>query len=180
MTHTLDVMQLAAEDAADKETSEGSKQIMLTEETLTDLVASRQTTQEEWHGLLAIEAAKIAKIFDAEDTKQWSIEHPSHEAHAAERELDMQGVQKATVQNIQNLLHWRQQMDDDVHRQNPAMDPSQTTYNDASCHRDVDIFHLPNVSEEIRAEVHYLGDAETSEESLMSVISILFPVATPV
>jgi len=49
------------------------------------------------------------------------------------------------------------------------LDPSQTTYNDASCHGDVDVFHLPNVSEEIRAEVRYLGDAETSEESLTSV-----------
>jgi len=69
MAHALEGM--ATEDMVVEERDEGGKRRTITEEMLTDLVASQQTSREEWHGLLAIEAAKLAKIFDGSEGEPW-------------------------------------------------------------------------------------------------------------
>ena len=173
--HTLSVEMVqalegtATEDKAVEQTPEGGKHQTLTEEMLTDLVASQQTSHEEWHGLLAIEAAKLAKIFDGSEDEAWR-EAPEPEGMRSETmQLNMQGMCVTSAMDLEHLLLWKQQMTADVQKQNPAMDPCRSSDNDSPDRGDVDILCLTDTSDTQQAAVWYIGDTETSEQSLSAV-----------
>ncbi|KIM60950.1 hypothetical protein SCLCIDRAFT_123270 [Scleroderma citrinum Foug A] len=169
MVHTLEGMELLPEDGVNDEGHEGERQAMLTEETLTDLVASQQTTREEWHGLLAIEAAKIAKIFDGSESDLWNNIVGSNTTEIGTMQLGMHSVRMTTAENLRNLLLWKEQMTEDVQKQNPAMDTAHTTLDNPATHGDVEMMPSGEVPKPNSATVRYLGDTETSEESLTAV-----------
>ena len=169
MVHTLEGMELLPENGVNDEGHEGERQVMLTEETLTDLVASQQTTREEWHGLLAIEAAKIAKIFDGSESNLWNNIVGSNTTEIGTMQLGMHGVRVTTAENLRNLLLWKEQMMKDVQKQNPAMDAAHMTLDNPATHGDVEMMPSGEVPEPNSTMVMYLGDTETSEESLTAV-----------
>jgi PIF1-like helicase len=80
-----------------------------TEEGLAALIASQVPLREELHGRFAVEKAKYAKIFTA-DNSQWNLDK------------ELPPVVNATGDDLRRLLHWRTQMEADVAAQNLGSD----------------------------------------------------------
>ncbi|KAJ7882749.1 hypothetical protein B0H14DRAFT_2565143 [Mycena olivaceomarginata] len=94
--------------AADEELGEDAEpqvQENITEESIAALVASQTPLKEFQHGRLAVEIARMAKIFP-NDSSQWSVgpEQPS--------------VSSATGDDLSNLIKWRGQLERDVQQLN--------------------------------------------------------------
>ena len=60
-------------------------------------------------------------------------------------------------------------MTEDVHKQNPDMDPAHMTIEDPLMQAAMEELHYPNTTEAINASVQYIGNTETSEQSLATV-----------
>lgn len=100
MVQALEGMEVHPDEVMEDRRQQGGMQMILTEETLTDLVAAHETTQEEWHGLLAIEAAKLAKIFDESDgNPPNNTETMDHVANLS-RQYQMHSVHTTTAADI--------------------------------------------------------------------------------
>ena len=102
MVQALEGMEAPPDNVA--EDGQGRIQMMLTEEMLTDLVAAREMTWEEWHGLLAIEAAKLAKIFDESDGNLPNNTDALDHVPNPTRQCQMHSVHTT---DIENLLLWK-------------------------------------------------------------------------
>jgi hypothetical protein len=79
---------------------------LYSEEGLAHLIASQVSFRELLHGRFAIEYAKQAKIFSADDLK-WMVQPSSSRR-----------VTNATGDDLQRLMSWKSQMEEDVRRQN--------------------------------------------------------------
>ena len=110
----------------------------LTEDGLAQLIALQIPWQEELHRRLAVETAKLAKIFDttALQLPEISLDHAACVAddttEGSDQTLQSASLRKhtraATQQDIQNLLLWKQQMTQDVNNQNRGMDAPVITH----------------------------------------------------
>ena len=152
---------------------EGLTQAPLSEEGLAQLIASQIPWREELHGRLAVEAARVGKAFKEVDDGSWTTSLQSNGTRTCST-TEMQpaelGVKNADGIVLQNLLLWKQQMVDDVNKQNPAMDIPRTTVNLERESGDVTQFAIPSAPNCDRPPgVWYLDTPETSEQSLTAV-----------
>lgn len=118
---------------------------------------------------MAIEAAKVAKIFDGKEDEPWSESDAVDIDGSSSIKNSEQGMQMTMAEDIWNLLLWKQQMAEDVHKQNPAMDPVCTSFEDTTSNGDVNMLQDPNMLSEARGEVWYEGNTEMAEQSLSPV-----------
>ena len=131
----------------DYEGSNGA-QVEMNEEGLATLIASQVPWREELHGRLAVKAAKSAKIFqdDDDDTPSWlkgnttSVINPvaTDGLPASEIQPTILGIRNANDNDIRSFLAWKEQMSQDVHKQNAGVNamhivaPSQGTVDQGS------------------------------------------------
>ena len=169
MVQALEGMETPPDDVVEDGTQQSRTQMILTEEMLTDLVAARETTREEWHGLLAIEAAKIAKIFDKSDGNLPNNTAAFDQQSSPSRQCQMHGMHTTTAEDIKKIQIWKQQMTEDVHKQNPAMDSAHTANDDPQRKGDIEELLYLNTIGPSNASVQYTGDTEAIEQSLTAV-----------
>ena len=169
MAQALETVETAPDTMVDEEEGSQSLHTTVTEELLAELEASQPTTREEWHGLMAIEAAKVAKIFDGSEGEPRSTTN-TEVSNTTTSTLEINDTLPLTsAEKIQQLLSWKQQMAEDVHRQNPGMDPAHSSYEDGASNGKVDVLMPPNRSHATESTVCYLGDEEGAEQSLSAV-----------
>ncbi|KIK25270.1 hypothetical protein PISMIDRAFT_9649 [Pisolithus microcarpus 441] len=99
------------QDLQQDNSQDPSVHMLLSEESLVNLMSSQTCDREDIHGRLAIESGKMAGIFDEvndqlSDTQQFST----------------CGVKVATDNDVCNLVAWKQQMSNDISRQKVAAD----------------------------------------------------------
>ncbi|KAI6017794.1 hypothetical protein BKA83DRAFT_4496959 [Pisolithus microcarpus] len=99
------------QDLQQDNSQDPSVHMLLSEESLVNLMSSQTCDHEDIHGRLAIESGKMAGIFDEvndqlSDTQQFST----------------CGVKVATDNDVCNLVAWKQQMSNDISRQKVAAD----------------------------------------------------------
>jgi hypothetical protein len=182
--HLTEFMEATSGDLDLDEDNERDGGMLLTEEGLAYLLASQVPFREELHGRLAVEAAKLAKIFtESESEPAGSSGHPDLppatttdvDGNGASTETQPQalGIRNATENDIANILSWKQQMTQDVNKQNlRRVDVSQTTSAGISDRDNGYVTQLsgPGIANsDSGPSVSYSDSSETSEASLTAV-----------
>jgi len=152
----------------DKDDIDGHvEQRPLTEELLAELIALQKGGHEEWHGQLAVEAAKVAKIFNGTESEPWTRAMDIVGEGTSCSEL---GLKRAEEEELHKLMMWKQQMTDDVRRQIPAELPTTSTcILDRSASGDVTQLIDALTLQEAEAGVCYLDDTEASEQAISAI-----------
>ena len=159
--------ELLADDV-DKDDVDGHvEQRPLTEEVLAEIIAAQKGGREEWHGQLAVEATKVAKIFKGAESEPWKRAPDIVGDATSCSEL---GLKRAEEEELHKLMTWKQQMAEDVQRQIPEELPTTTSsISDRLASGDVTQLADPSTMQEAEPGVCYLDDTEASEQAISAI-----------
>ena len=135
-----------------------------TEEELQALQASHENTMEDVHAFMAVESARMGKVFEEANAEPWTeVEKRSNGSIDLESAL---GGRKSDNIDLQNLTQWRVQMQADIKKQNPDFKVTSPT----EIHPDDigNVVRLDEMSDDVTdgPSVWYLDDEHGAEKTL--------------
>ncbi|CAK5270204.1 unnamed protein product [Mycena citricolor] len=101
--------QLPTNESNFESFDEDADQVAITQNRIKALLESQTSNRESAHGRMAIEIARLVKLFDAQPVKLWPVD-----SHDAERTHAL----PATGNDLSNLIKWRRELDRVVQVQN--------------------------------------------------------------